>query len=735
MSSASAQNPTANQTVLGTHTYTLAVTNGTSASGCTPMYTTVVVTVNPKPTATVVNDGPVCVNGTVNLSASSSGGTGIHTFVWSGPGIASSSDSLATAIPAATGAPVYSITVSDTASGCSSGIAYTTTVSVSAAPTATLSNDGPICLGGTSTLAAHPANGVGAYIYTWGSGVTGSVSSSIATATPVDTGATIYSVTVSNSASGCNSTIADTTSVSVRPVPTATIQGTDSICVGGEVTLTASAVDGVGGYVYLWMGGGIAGTNTTAAITATPTITTVYSVTVSNSAPGCNIGSTDTARVVVNPVPTATITGTSSVCQGGIIDMVVHASGGVGAYIYAWSGGTVVGSDTTATDNPALPGTITYSVVVSDTASGCNLSTPGTHPVIVNPLPTVNATATTTSNCVGAELYLNSTPGGGSGIGSYSSYLWSGPHGFSASMQSDTIPNITLADSGVYSVFVTDSNGCTSASAGVTASVTVNSLPIVPPITIAPAGNICLNARYQNFGIDNVNAQETYNWSATNAVIDSQWEPTHQYCLVSFIDAVGSSTITLTVDSAGCPNQKYDTITVRSAGSNDNIQVYYYNDYLVCVGAVDSVGYQWGCDSANLHADTFKNETHQSYFAGPNKPENAPYYWVMTTEAGGCYQKTYYNQPFPRNANPGNMAAESGMQLYPNPAQSSITVELPDTTGAMLEIFDMLGQKVTAISATQTVTGVDVARLAPGHYLLVWRSNGIKMATAQFIKD
>ena len=64
-----------------------------------------------------------------------------------------------------------------------------------------------------------------------------------------------------------------------------------------------------------------------------------------------------------------------------------------------------------------------------------------------------------------------------------------GPNSFVAATQNTGITGITNTGAGVYSVSVTDNNGCISASA-TTASVVVNSLPM--PITATATPNpIC----------------------------------------------------------------------------------------------------------------------------------------------------------------------------------------------------------------------------------------------------
>src|SRR5207244_3347303 len=98
-------------------------------------------------------------------TANATGGTGAYIYNWSGSNLSSSIIDNPSATPGST--ETYTLTVSNAASGCSSGIEYTTPVAVYAVPSATPSNDGPICIGSTVNLTANATDGYGTYIYNW----------------------------------------------------------------------------------------------------------------------------------------------------------------------------------------------------------------------------------------------------------------------------------------------------------------------------------------------------------------------------------------------------------------------------------------------------------------------------------------------------------------------------------------------------------------------------------------
>src|SRR5205807_2305981 len=144
---------------------------------------------------------------------------------------------------------------------------------VPATPTITASGSTTFCQGSGVTLTSSPAS-----LYQWSSGQT--------TQQIFVTAAGSYSVTTTN-ANGCSATSA-ATSVTVNPLPTATITagGPTNFCAGGSVTLSAPA----GLSSYAWSNG---------ATTQSINVTTAgnYSVTVTN-ANGCGATSAATAVTV-----------------------------------------------------------------------------------------------------------------------------------------------------------------------------------------------------------------------------------------------------------------------------------------------------------------------------------------------------------------------------------------------------------------------------------------------------
>ncbi|MEO6831250.1 MAG: hypothetical protein ABI169_03565, partial [Chitinophagaceae bacterium] len=211
---------------------------------------------------------------------------------------------------------------------------------------------------------------------------------------------------------------------------------------------------------FLWTpngpGSGIAtGDETKLNIKVKPTTTTRYKLTVSNAT---TCGIVDSVLVTVNQPPAIVVSPTpAKVCLGS--SLALTASGGT---TYNWSPTATLsaGTGTTVTATPTVATTYT---ITSTSSAGCAGST--TKQVVVNPLPTVIITpSTTTTFCAGGNVALTA-----SGATSYS---WIPTSGLSSSAGA-TVTASPISTT-TYIVTGTDVNGCTDTGMQL---VSVNPLP------------------------------------------------------------------------------------------------------------------------------------------------------------------------------------------------------------------------------------------------------------------
>ncbi|HYV92485.1 MAG TPA: T9SS type B sorting domain-containing protein [Chitinophagales bacterium] len=200
--------------------------------------------------------------------------------------------------------------------------------------------DAAICPGDSVQLNASGGSG-----YSW-SPVIGLSDSLISNPIAEPPTTTIYYVTVYDSA-GCSAV--DSVTVFVNLSPSIVTSNDTDICYG-----TSSSLFAAGGISYSWSPASSLNDSTLYNPIATPDSTTVYYVTVTDTA-GCF--GTDSVLVAVNPLPVISTSGDTTICRYSAIS--ISASGGVA---YLWSTGE---STTAITVNPST--NTSYTVSVTDT--------------------------------------------------------------------------------------------------------------------------------------------------------------------------------------------------------------------------------------------------------------------------------------------------------------------------------------------------------------------------------
>ncbi|HOJ24653.1 MAG TPA: gliding motility-associated C-terminal domain-containing protein [Bacteroidales bacterium] len=394
-------------------TYTVTGTNGTCSATAA-----VTVTVNPAPTLTVnATDNQLCTGESATLTAN-----GANTYNWSH---SLGSGSSKTVSPTST--TTYTVT-GTTAEGCSN----TASISITVNPVPNVSaNASPntICIGGSSTLSASGAN-----TYLWSNGSSG------ASITVSPNSTTTYTV-IGASTAGCTNTATITVYVSTTINITANANPS-SICEGAYSILSASGAD-----TYNW-----SNSMNLSTITVTPTNTTSYTVT--GYSGGCT--GTATVSVTVNPLPTMIASANpSSICYNEVTTLTAS-----GANNYSWSHSLGTGSNVTVTPTTNTTYTVTGTNIY-------NCSNTASVSVVVNPIPTVNITASSTTICQGDQTILTAT-----GADSYSWY-----HG----LGTNNIITVSPSSTTTYTVVGTNTAGC-SATASIAITVNPNADATINPI-------------------------------------------------------------------------------------------------------------------------------------------------------------------------------------------------------------------------------------------------------------
>lgn len=294
MVGANTASPTVTPSV--TTVFTVNVSNQYGCSGVDSV--TVLVRALPQPNAGP--DTSLCAGATINLNGSGGGN-----YSWNGPNITSGAlTATATINPSATSD--YTLTITD-GFGCQNN--DTVSVTVHALPNASAGADQFICGNNCANLIA-----TGGQNYQWSPATDLSAPANDSTqACPQST--INYTVTVTDQF-GCVNT--DDVKVTVYSALQLTISAPDSICPGGQATVSANGAGGDGGpYYYSWSPTSGLATPNAASSTASPTVTTTYTVTLSDQCGSIVVS--DSVMITVLPLPQLSVSpsvteGCSPVC-------------------------------------------------------------------------------------------------------------------------------------------------------------------------------------------------------------------------------------------------------------------------------------------------------------------------------------------------------------------------------------------------------------------------------------
>ena len=464
-------------------TYYCIITNSNTL--CSVQSNSIVITVNPNPTAIINPTTNLCVGAV--LTASGIPSSPLYTYQWflgGGPVGGPQNNTYS-----ATSAGNVSVRLTDP-NGCS---ANSSTVTINTLPTTpVISGITPFCAG-TSTTLSTPL--VANCTYTW------SPSGGIAGATQniytVSTGGT-YSVTITNS-NGCSSTSL-TYPVIMTPTPiTPTISpaGPISLCVGQTQILTATSPSGAG--TNLWNGGtptNLLATTISNSISGSGSYT--YTVTIN----GCSATS---APVIVtfNPNPSIpTLTSSAqTLCAYPTSNVLLTSSPAAPGIAYSWNGGTTPGNNQTNSITPSSNGTGAYFVTHTNTTTGCS-SISNSIPVTFNPLPNITITPNGPTNyCQSGTVTLNSAVVPALTIPTVYAYSWTGsPAAVTTTTSAANLTFLSTSLAGTYTYTLQATNpttGCVGFSLPQTIQINPNPIATITPsgsTTFCQGSNVILTA-------------------------------------------------------------------------------------------------------------------------------------------------------------------------------------------------------------------------------------------------
>ena len=315
----------------------------------------------------------------------------------------------------------------------------------------------------------------------------------------------IDSVWINETTSNCGGIIFDFSFANNCPGAATALATPDTLCANDTLHLFCDTTAVSTTATFAWTGpNGFSSTARNPVLNNVSTLDSgLYSVVVTDTGV-CAYASS--VNVVVNPSPVVNASSNSPLCPGDTLKLFSTTAANTS---YSWTGPNgFFSSSQNPVRNPfMIADSGTYHLHA--TMNGCT-TTVGTH-IALNTLP-VPVITYNSPLCPGDTLKLYATSAV-TGV----SYSWTGPNGFSSSLQNPVVPNVQTVNAGNYSVTVT--NGC---SGSTTSLIAIN--PVLGPpainISVSPKDTICAGANITLTAVaNNAGNAPTFQWQKNGANI------------------------------------------------------------------------------------------------------------------------------------------------------------------------------------------------------------------------
>ncbi|HRE73842.1 MAG TPA: lectin-like protein [Flavobacteriales bacterium] len=527
-----------NTSTLSTGNNTITIVASQAGCGNVNLTNTATVQIYAAPSATISASGStdICIGQSVTLTAST--GT---SYLWN-------NGSVSNAITVSV-AGNYSVTITD-ANGCSATSA-TVELVTNAVPNPVITPAGALsfCQGGSVVL-----NASGGTTYQWSTGATGNsvtVSSS-------------QQVTLTAFNGGC-SAVSSPVDVIVIPAPSVGISASaTSVCPGVSVTL-----NGTGAQSYTWNNGVANGVSFSPATSQTYTVT-------GSDANGC----TNTAQITITVLPGANATfsaSTPTVCPGADVQLTANASG-LTQYDWYFNGSPLQMNGPSAI-TVSTPGDYELQVVDNNGCTGSFAMNIGT-----GSTPTASISSTGTSFCQGSNLLITANLISGS---VYQWYVNGNPVG-GATVNGNTFSATTA---GMYTVEITNSNGCSALSNAIALTTTAGPLASIQSsgTLVCPGDSVYLSADFVSGA--------TYQWyfngtPISGATLDHYYAVAAGTYSAEVTDGCTSVSNNITLTSGSAPSNAGSISGATSECSGESL--------MYSIASVSgATSYQWSVVPAN----------------------------------------------------------------------------------------------------------------------------------------
>lgn len=526
---------TLNPTVNSAGTYFITVLN--TANGCSAIDSVIVQQNSSLPSVNITPAATLnCTTETTVLNASNSSSGNGFTFVWATTGghFASGETTL---MPTVDAPGTYLLTITNTASQCTSTASVTVTSNLNT-PVATVAAPATLTCDLTSQMLNASASTFGANSQiNWMATQGGNIVMGGTTLNPQINNPGVYTLIINDLDSHC----ADTTQVTVAEnvmLPVAsTGPAAQLTCTVTSLNLDGSGSSQGANFTYLWTTTNGSIVNGETGLSPEINAPGNYLLTVEDTTNGCTnvaiVAVTQNGNFpVVSPGPSAQLT-----CD--LTEASLSATADQGSqFSYLWTtiNGVILDNETTLAPLIGDPGD--YLLTVSNSQNGCTSTTSITVTENTTP-PTADAGSPGVLSCTQTQLTLN---GSGTAMGAIS-YTWTTLNGNIISGETTTSPTINAP--GTYTLMVTNgANGCTEE-----ASVVISQDASLPVADAGTAGDLTcvVNSVQLDGSASSQGAGFTYQWTTTNGQLQGS-----STSLTPTAVAPGTYLLTVTNTASNC---------------------------------------------------------------------------------------------------------------------------------------------------------------------------------------
>ncbi len=340
-------NPTIKPLKTTTYYLTEIVING----GCSKT-DSVLITVNPRPPDIFIKSSSICIGDSISLVDSNYNSYNIFYATSQG-----TNSFPANPVVKPTFTTEYYLRLINKNTGCETFDSVIITVNSLPIPNSSPSTYN-ICIG---THIKIGANAKPNYIYAWSSTPSG-FSSSLADPVVDPLNNTVYSLSITDTTTGCTNKNSTNVFVGIAHAPVIDVGKNQAVCAGFSAQIGS---DSLAGDSYSWVSNPIGFVSSKAKLIVTPVQTTSYLLTVTSSI-GCT--NFDSVTITVNPLPSPKTGASQNICEGTAVQLGIAPING---HVYSWTSNPTGFSSTLSNPVDTPKTTTKYDLKETNKATGC----------------------------------------------------------------------------------------------------------------------------------------------------------------------------------------------------------------------------------------------------------------------------------------------------------------------------------------------------------------------------